>query len=246
MDAYRFCVIVAHRRLGKTVAVINQLVKRATLCEKPRPRYGYIAPLYNQAKSIAWDYLKLYTASFPNVKRNESELWVEIPSNSGTPARIRLFGGDNPDALRGLYYDGLILDEVAQMKPQIWSEILLPALVDRDGWGVFIGTPRGFNLLFQLYNDGLKDPSWYANIFPVSKTNIFSEEQLEVIRKTPGMTEAKYRQEFECDFTSSSEDIFINLDIALNATKRENKSQTYSWAPVVIGVDVARESYHCD
>ena len=238
MDKHRFSVIVAHRRLGKTCAVINQLIKRATLCKLPRPRYGYIAPFYSQAKSIAWDYLKHYTAPFPGVKRNESELWIEIPSVSKDMARIKLFGADNPDAIRGVYFDGVVIDEVAQCKPQIWGEIIRPALVDRIGWCTFIGTPCGQNLFFELYNRGLKDPTWFAESFPVEKTDVLSEDELIEARKT--MSDAQYRQEFLCDFSASSEYILIPLDLAMKASKRVNLPQAYSWAPVVIGVDVAR------
>jgi hypothetical protein len=238
MDSHRFSVIVAHRRLGKTVCVINQLIKYATLCEKDRPRFSYLAPLYSQAKSIAWDYLKHYTAPIPGVKRNESELWVEVPSRSGDMARIRLFGSDSPDSLRGQYNDGVVMDEVAQMKPIIWGEVIMPTLVDRGGWCSFIGTPKGMDLLFKLYNDALKDPDWFAKTYPVTETGVLSVKDLEAARKT--MSESQYRQEFLCDFSASSEQMLIPLDLILKATKRTNLPQTYSWAPIVIGVDVAR------
>jgi len=238
MDAHRFSVIVAHRRMGKTVLQINQLIKCATLCEKPRPRFSYLAPLYSQAKSIAWDYLKHYTAPIPGVKRNESELWVEIPSRSGDMARVRLFGADSPDSLRGQYNDGVVMDEVAQMKPIIWGEVIMPTLVDRGGWCSFVGTPKGMDLLFKLYNDALKDPTWFSKIYPVAVTGVLSEVDLKEARKT--MSDAQYRQEFECDFSASSEQVLIPLDLILKATKRTNLPQTYSWAPIVIGVDVAR------
>ena len=238
MDAHRFSVIVAHRRMGKTVMCINQLVKAAAHCMKERPRYAYIAPFYAQAKTVAWDYLKHYTEGIPTVKRNESELWVEIPTMGGSRARIRLFGGENPDALRGQYIDGCVMDEVAQMKPNIWGEIVMPCLVDRQGWCAFIGTPAGFNLLFELYNKGLKDESWFAKVYPATATDVLSEDDLREARKT--MSEAQYRQEFGCDFTASSEQVLIPLDLIIKATKRTNLPQTYDWAPIVIGVDVAR------
>ena len=238
MDAYRFSVVVAHRRLGKTCCTINQLIKCAIYCEKERPRFSYIAPLYSQAKSIAWDYLKYYTAPIPTVKRNESELWVEIPSKSGDMARIRLFGADNPDTLRGQYNDGVVMDEVAQMKPSIWGEVIRPTLIDRDGWAVFIGTPAGHDLLFTLYNSALKKPDWFAKIYPASETNVLTAEQIEQVKDD--QTDAQFRQEMMCDFSASAEMVLIPLDLILKATKRTNLPQTYSWAPIVIGVDVAR------
>ena len=238
MDGFRYAVLVAHRRAGKTVSIVNQLIKRASLCKLIRPRFTYIAPYYSQAKTIVWDYLKYYTAPFPNVKRNESELWIEIPSISGTPARIRLFGGENPDALKGQYIDGCVMDEVAQMKPNMWGEVVAPCLADRKGWVTFIGTPKGMNLFFELYNKGLKNDNWYAKKFPATETGVFTAEELEEIRSS--MSDAEYRQEMLCDFTASSEYVLIPLDLVIKASKRVNLPQTYSWAPVVIGVDVAR------
>ena len=125
-----------------------------------------------------------YTEMFPGVKRNESELWVEIPSAGGGRARIRLFGGENPDALKGQYIDGCAMDEVAQMKASMWGEVVMPCLVDRDGWVTFIGTPKGMNLFFTLYNEGLEDPDWFSGIYPATETRVLSEKALAKARKT--------------------------------------------------------------
>ncbi|MDE7372106.1 MAG: hypothetical protein K2N07_10300, partial [Desulfovibrio sp.] len=114
LAAHRFSVLVAHRRFGKTVLVVNHLIRQALLSGCPRGSYGYVAPFRNQAKLVAWDYLKHYTAPIPGRTVNESELSIGLPSNGGG-AKIRIFGADNPDALRGLYFDGVVLDEVAQM-----------------------------------------------------------------------------------------------------------------------------------
>jgi phage terminase large subunit-like protein len=123
----RFAVLVAHRRAGKTVACVNELIKGALTCQAKNPRFAYIAPLFKQAKDVAWEYLKEYTAVIPGREVNETELRVDLP-NGG---RIRLYGADNPDALRGIYLDGVILDEYADMRPSIWTEVLRPALSDR-------------------------------------------------------------------------------------------------------------------
>jgi len=238
VSRHRFSVIVAHRRMGKTVLVINQLIKSATLCGLDRPRYGYIAPFFTQAKSIAWDYLKHYTAPLPGLTRNESELWIEIPSIGTGNARIRLYGADNPDAIRGVYFDGVIIDEVAQCKPEIWGEVVRPCLMDRGGWAIFIGTPKVQNLFYELYNHALRNDDWFTELFPVSKTNILSPVEIEEARKQ--MSEKQFRQEMLCDFTASSDDVLIPLDLAQRAAKRVNHPKTWSWAPVTMGVDVAR------
>jgi hypothetical protein len=230
----RFSVLVCHRRFGKTVLSINSLVDAACRCTKESPRFGYVAPLYSQAKAIAWDYLKRYTLSIPQTRHNESELWAQLPNG----ARIRLFGADNPDALRGMYFDGVVLDEVAQMKPDVWGEIIRPALSDRQGWALFIGTPKGINLFSDLYFSGLKDASWFAGFYPASKTKIIPEEELAKARAS--MSESQYRQEFECDFTASTEDRLITLDVVIAATHRAYKEDSYGMAPKILGFDVAR------
>ena len=234
LERFRFGVVVAHRRFGKTVATINHLIKMAATCILERPRYGYIGPYYSQVKAIAWDYLKHFTSTIPGVKRSESELWVELPNG----ARIRLFGADNPDSLRGLYFDGVVLDEVAYMKPDTWEEVILPALSDRKGFAVFIGTPKGVNLLHKLYDRAIRDDKWYAGLFKASETGVIPKRELEQVRNA--MSETKYRQEFECDFTASATDAFIPLDIVEKAVGKHIDPSAYAFAPLVIGVDVAR------
>lgn len=234
MEACRFSVIVAHRRFGKTVAVVNHLIKAAVGCRLPRPRYGYVAPLYSQAKSIAWDYLKHYTAPIPGVRRNESELWVELPNG----ARIRLFGADNPDSLRGMYFDGVALDELAQMKPETWTEVIRPALTDRGGFAVFIGTPKGVNIFHDLYQHAVRDPAWFAGFYPASETGVIPEEELGAARAA--MSDNQYRQEFECDFAASTENVLITIDVVNAAVARDYHPTAYLRAPKVLGVDVAR------
>ena len=139
----RWAVIVAHRRCGKTVACINDLIVKALIENKKHAQYAYIAPFYSQAKSVAWRYLERFSEPFMT-KANQSELWVELVNG----ARIRLFGADNPDALRGNFLDGVVMDEMADMKPFVWGEIIRPLLADRIGWATFIGTPKGHNAFY--------------------------------------------------------------------------------------------------
>lgn len=239
MDTHRFCVIVAHRRMGKTVAIINQLIKQATLCEKPNPRFAYIGPFLNQSKDIAWDYLLKYTEPIPGRTKNESELWVKVPSRSGDMARIRIYGADKPETIKGIYLDGCVIDETADCKAHIWTEVVRPLLSDRLGFCIFIGTPKGLSNLFAtVHQDGMQDPEWFVKSYPVSQTKLVDQEELDAALKH--MKQAIYDQEYECDFTASSDDILIPLRLSEAAAKRENVRHTYSWAPVVIGVDVAR------
>lgn len=151
LETHRFCVLVAHRRLGKTVLSVNHLIKRAITDRKERGMYAYLAPFRNQAEQIAWGYLKHYTSQIPAISINEQKLSILLPNG----ATIRIFGADNPDALRGLYFDGVVIDEVAQIKPTLWGEVIRPALADRKGWAAFIGTPKGINLFSQIYDQAL-------------------------------------------------------------------------------------------
>ena len=192
----RWACLVAHRRAGKTVACINDLIRRAFVDDKVNGRYAYIAPYYSQAKSIAWDYLLRYTADV-RVSANASELWVELLNG----ARIRLFGADNPDALRGLYLDGVILDEVADMRPRVWGEIIRPLLADREGWAVFIGTPKGHNFFYEIWKTANASDSWFATSIKASTSGLIKSEELADASR--GMTEDQYEQEFECSFEAA-------------------------------------------
>ena len=137
----RWGVVVCHRRFGKTVMAINHLLRDAILREKPNPRFAYIAPTYRQAKAVAWDYLKQFAEKIPMVRFHETELRCDLPNG----ARIQLLGAENPASLRGLYLDGVCLDEMADMPESLFPEVIRPALSDRKGYAVFIGTPRGHN-----------------------------------------------------------------------------------------------------
>ena len=192
----RWAVIVAHRRCGKTVACINDLIYKALIEGKEDGRYAYLAPYYAQAKSIAFDYLMRFSEPI-RANHNVSELWIELING----ARIRLFGADNPDALRGLYLDGVVLDEYADMKPSTWGAVLRPLLADRKGWAVFIGTPKGHNQFWDVYNNATKDESWYVKTLRASQTGLLDKEELDDAAKM--MSQDQYLAEFECDFESA-------------------------------------------
>ena len=168
------------------------------MCKLPAPRFGYVAPTYTQAKSVAWDYLKHYASVSPNVQFNETELRCDLE----TGARIRLYGADNPDSLRGIYLDGVILDEYGDTEPRVWTEVLRPALADRKGWAVFIGTPRGRNHFADLYEQALQDPDWLVMTLKASETNLIDVDELKAARRM--MDDDTYAAEFECSFAASA------------------------------------------
>jgi len=201
-------VLVCHRRFGKTVLSINELIKGAATCRLERPRFAYVAPFFVQAKTIAWDYLKHYTSVIPGVQKNEQEMRVDFPGG----ARIQLFGADNPDRLRGLYFDGIVLDEYADMSPSFWSKVVTPALSDRSGWATFIGTPKGRNQFWELYERAQHDPDWFAAIYRASQTGVVSPVELEKARSN--MTEDEYEQEYECSFQAALVGAYYGREIS--------------------------------
>ena len=192
----RWAVIVAHRRCGKTVACINDLIVKALLENKKHAQYAYIAPFYSQAKSVAWRYLERF-AEPVLAKSNQSELWVELING----ARIRLFGADNPDALRGNFLDGVVMDEMADMKPSVWGEIIRPLLADRLGWATFIGTPKGHNAFYDIYNEATKKDNWYVKVLRADQTNLLAQSELDDAQAT--MSSNQYEQEFLCSFEAA-------------------------------------------
>lgn len=197
LDRHRWAVAVCHRRFGKTVLAVNQLIKCALTCEKPRPRFAYIAPFRNQAKDIAWTYLKHYSAPIPGVQVNESELRVDYP-NGG---QVRIYGADNQDALRGIYLDGVVLDEYGLMSDSLWGEVIRPLLSDREGWAFFIGTPNGRNQFYEKVKEAQSEPGWFFAEYKASQTGVLPDAELHDARR--GMTEDQYQQEFECSFEAA-------------------------------------------
>ena len=230
----RFSVLVIHRRAGKTVMAVMKLIDAALRNERQAPRYAYLAPLFNQAKDTAWSYLKHYAGKIPGARINESETWIELPNG----ARIRIYGADNPDRLRGIYLDGVVLDEVADMKPEVWDEVVLPTLADRGGWALFIGTPKGVNRFSELYDIAGRTPGWFAAMYDVYQTGALPPSEIEMARET--MPPNAFRQEYLCDFSAANENTLIGLPLALSARGKNIGPEAYDHAARIIGVDVAR------
>ena len=197
----RWASLVVHRRGGKTVACVNELGARATYTQKKNARYAYVAPFYRQAKDVAWVYLKEFMAPLID-KIRESELRVELFNG----AWITLYGADNPDALRGLYLDGIVLDEFGDCRPSLWGTVVLPTLVDRKGWAVFIGTPKGKNHFYDVHQRAKLEDNWYAMTLPADISGILDPAELAEMKAQ--MTDAAFRQEMLCDFDAAIQGTF--------------------------------------
>ena len=255
LEGKRFAVVVAHRRFGKTVAALNHLIREAVLNDKETPRYAYIAPTYGQAKRVAWDYLVKYTTPLGGTN-NISELRVDFWGR-----RIQLYGSDNPDSLRGQFFDGVIIDEVGDQNPKIWTDIVRPALTDRKGWCLFIGTPKGYNHFKELRDRAEKEDGWGLLEFKASETGVVDDTELKAAKNEMG--EDKYRQEFECSFDAAVEGSYFGQILnELEAKKhmqeipREELSRTFTawdlgmgdstsiWVAQLVGTEVRLLDYY--
>ena len=234
----RFSVLALHRRAGKTELAIMELLNRALKFDKDLGLFFYIAPFLKQAKAIAWARLKQKVeplARFGAVEINESECWVRFPHNG---AMIRIFGADNPDAMRGVRLDFVVIDEVAQIKPEVWDDICQPALSDRKGGALFIGTPQGVNLFSELYYKAQVLPDWHAALYTVNDTQAIDPEEVERLQRD--MAETSFAREYLCDFSASGDDQLISLSDAEIAGRRVFGPKDMDHAPKVLGVDPAR------
>ena len=192
----RWAVLVCHRRAGKTVSAINDLIKRALLEGGRGSNYAYVAPYRSQAKAVAWDYLKFYSANVTK-STNESELTVELING----AKIRLFGADNADAIRGLGFNGVYLDEYADYKPSVYGSVIRPTLSSTMGWCVFGGTPKGRNNFHAVYKVSQTTPDWFLLRLPASVSKILPESELKAARDQ--LSTDQYDSEFECSFDAA-------------------------------------------
>lgn len=234
----RFSVLALHRRAGKTVLALEQLIDKALRCPLELGLFVYVAPFLNQARSIAWTKLKTILEPLRRSGRvdvHEVSASVTFKTNG---AVIRLFGADNADALRGLRLDGAVLDEVAQIKPEVWHDVIRPALADRKGWAVFIGTPNGINLFSALYEAAQGDPEWYAARWTVYETQALDMDEVESIRLSA--PPSSFAREFLCDFGASGDDQLMSLTDVLEASKRQYKATEIQHAPRILGIDPAR------
>lgn len=213
----RFGVLVCHRRFGKTVLGVNINQQTATMCTRERPRVAYIGPTYKQAKAVAFDYMQHYARPIPGTGFNQSELRVDYP-NGG---QARIFGADNPDALRGIYLDRAVLDEFGLHPAKTFSEVIGPTLVDRGGSALFLGTPNGKNQFYEIAQhakarEAAGDPEWFFREYKASETGLLDPAYLEQARRL--MTADEYAQEFECSFEAAVKGAIYSAEMELART----------------------------
>lgn len=249
--ANRFTVVVAHRRMGKTVAAINQMIHSALTNTRAAPRYAYIAPTYAQAKRVAFDYLQDFTRPL-GAEANIAELRVDFFRR-----RISLYGSDHADSLRGQYFDGVVLDEFGDQNPRIWTEVVRPALADRGGWALIIGTPRGDNHFRELRDRAARGDGWGLLEFKASATGVLEPTELAAARLEMG--EDRYAQEFECSFDAPAVGSYyatLLKDTAIQHVPRDGLARlmtawdlgmgdsTAIWVAQPVGQEVRLIDYH--
>ena len=210
-DQSRFKVIVAGRRWGKTVLALMWLCLGDIL---PNERRWFIAPTYRQGKMIAFPLLRQLFRG--RAKINESELKVTLPNE----AEICIKGADNEDSLRGAGLNRVILDEYAYFKPHVWEEIVLPMLATSQGDAMFIGTPNGFDTMYELFLKGQSDPEWASWQYKTIEGGFVSDDEIDRLRSN--MDGRLYRQEMEGSFESTGNRAAYNFDRDIHIKKADS------------------------
>jgi hypothetical protein len=198
----RWIFVVAHRRAGKSVAEINETIKKALQNTRqfPPPRYAYVGPSFAQTKDLIWGYLKHYAAAIPGVRYSESDLQCTLPNG----ATITLYGGAAAfERMRGLYFDGIVLDEFPLLNPAVLSTVVRPCLADYRGWAIVSGTSNGDDHFHELKKKHIDDPNWDFIIIPVTDTDALHPD--EVVEMTKDMSPEEYAREMLCAFDAPIE-----------------------------------------
>lgn len=204
-DRHRFKVVVAGRRWGKTRLILAELLRAA---KQPRQLIWYVAPTYRMAKQIMWIELMDAIPRAWIVKSNETALEIHLVNRT----RICLKGADKPDTLRGVGINFLAMDEVQDIRPEVWEVVLRPTLASTRGTGIFCGTPKAFNHLHKLFDLGNKVSArdWASWQFPTITSPFIPLSEIAKARED--MDPRSFRQEFEATFESMSGRVYYNFD----------------------------------
>jgi len=203
----RWACLVAHRRAGKTVAAVNDMIRAAAMYQGPYGLFAYVAPYRSQAKAVAWQYFK--DGAQPIIQSvNEQELTITLING----AQIRLFGADNADAMRGMGYSGVYADEYGDWKPSVWGNVIRPALSDKNGWCVFGGTPKGRNQFYDIYQLAQRLPDeWFLLRLPASSSGLLPATELAAAKAQ--LAEDQYLQEYECSFEAAIQGAYFGKEM---------------------------------
>jgi len=235
----RWACIVCHRRAGKTVGVINDLIKEAARVPDP---YAYFAPFRSQAKSVAWDYVKYYARPIIKPKSiNEAELKITLLGGGS----LQLFGADNADAARGLGFRGVAMDEYGDFRPSVWGNVIRPTLTDRKGWAVFMGTPKGHNQFYDVYRQATANPDeWFSMMLKASSSRLIDPDELRELQaqiRRGEISQDQYDQEYECSFDAAILGAFYGREMSRVDAEGRIRTVPYDPAfPVHTAWDIGR------
>lgn len=204
----RFKVVVAGRRWGKTQLARTMMIQFAQVQKR---LIWYVAPSYRMAKQIMWP--ELMDAIPPKWLKKVNETTLSVTLRNGT--RIELKGADNPDSLRGVGVHYLVMDEVQDIDPEAWTKVLRPTLASTGGHALFIGTPKAYNFLHELYQLG-QDPlnralnRWISWQFPTMTSPFIPKEEIEAAKRD--MDEKSFNQEFNASFETMSGRVYHTFE----------------------------------
>lgn len=184
-----------------------------------------MAPTRVRGKDIAWQYLKHFSSKIPGIRTLESELAIELP---GTQGRVTIYGADNDRAM-GLYLDGIIYDECDEIPPTVHTDIVRPALSDRNGWAVWMGILRGRHNLFKRFETAKADPGYYSLMLRASESGIVPAEELASMRADMG--ESAYLLQMECDVNQSLASAIFGMQ--MDEIRRQNRIRPMNADPTV-------------
>lgn len=208
----RFNILLVHRRWGKSVFAINEMIDKALRNELPYPIYGYFAPTYSLVEDIAYSYFKQFLKDVPGVEYNQQKLRIKINRpDKGDHIIIQLKSTDSVTSAIGRYYDGVVLDEKQDQDPIFFNK-LMPTLSDRKGWMIILGTPRGDDPLTKQYHTFKNDPTWFVTKIRASESGVIPQDELEIQKAS--MLPEQYALEFECDETAALVGSYYGTDIA--------------------------------
>ena len=200
-DKTRFKVVAAGRRFGKSRLAAWMLLIEA-LKSKSKDVF-YVAPTYQQAKDILWGLLKELGHEVIAAAHENTSILTLVNGR-----KIFLKGADRPDTLRGVGLAFVVIDEYADIKPNVWEQILRPALADVQGGAMFIGTPKGRNHFYELYKyaESGKDVEWKGFHYSSYDNPLIPAKEIEAAKQS--MSSFAFRQEFLASFEAASRDIF--------------------------------------
>ena len=231
-DPTRFKVIAAGRRTGKSRLAAWMLIIRALQTE--RGHVFYVAPTQGQARDIMWQVL--LEIGHPVIQSSHvNNLQIKLVNG----ATIALKGADRPETMRGVSLKFLVMDEYADMKPEVWEQILRPALADQKGEALFIGTPMGRNHFYDLYTYACvsEDDTFKGYHFTSYDNPLLDPEEIEAAKKS--MSAYSFRQEFMASFEAQGSELFKEEHIKF--CEEEPQSGQYYIAVDLAGfADVAK------